>query len=497
MIVKNDPDHIQNYLFDASNYKGFAESVYIPETEEEIVQLLKNFNKDKIKVTVTGNGTGLTGARVPEGGVVISLEKLNQVIKLNTKEKNLLVQPAVILNDLQNFVESKNLFYPPDPTERNCFIGANVATNASGARTFKYGATRNFVLGLKIILPDGEIISIERGKHFASKLAALLKTESGREISFSLPRYKMPKTKNASGYFCEENMDLIDLFIGSEGTLGIITEIKLKLIEIPKNVLSCVAFFSDELDALKFIDDARSISLQKFKQPLNTKNPLNARALEFFDSNALNFLRSDYPNIPDNAQAAIWFEQDFDKDEDIVMNHWIELLKEHNCDEELVWLALDKNEQEKFHEFRHAISWKVNEFITLRNLKKVGTDTAVPVNQFNSFYNWMQKKVKQANLNYVIYGHFGNCHPHLNMLPKDEEEYKKAKEIYASICEEAVRLGGTISAEHGIGKSKRDYLLKMYGEDVIKEMAQLKLIFDPNKILNIGNIFHEKFLGKD
>ncbi|MCX6169251.1 MAG: FAD-binding oxidoreductase [Ignavibacteriales bacterium] len=495
MIIKNDPDQIQNYLSDASNYKGFADSVYIPESEEEIVQLLKKFNKNKTKVTVTGNGTGLTGARVPEGGVVISLEKMNQVLKLNTKEKYILVQPAVILNDLQNFVESKNLFYPPDPTERNCFIGATLATNASGARTFKYGPTRDFVLGIRIILPDGEIISIERGKHFASQLNALLITESGKEISFTLAGYKMPKTKNVAGYFCKENMDLIDLFIGSEGTLGIITELKLKLIEIPKNVLSCIAFFSDELDALKFIDEARSLSLEKFKQPVFVKNPLCARALEFFDINALNVLRPDYPNIPDNIQAAVWFEQDFDRDEDTILNNWIELLKEHNCDEELVWLALDKYEQEKFHEFRHAISWKVNEIITFRNLKKVGTDTAVPVNQFNLFFHWIKKKVVEANLDYIIYGHFGNCHPHLNMLPKDEEEYQKAKEIYSKICAEAVRLGGTISAEHGIGKLKREYLYKMYGESVIKEMAQLKLIFDPHKILNIGNIFDEKFLG--
>jgi D-lactate dehydrogenase (cytochrome) len=497
MIIKSDPEQIQNYLFDASNYKGFADSVYIPETESEIVQLIKKFNEEKIKVTVTGNGTGLTGARVPEGGVIISLEKMNRVLELNSKEKYLRVQPAALLNDLQDFVESKNLFYPPDPTERNCFIGATVATNASGSKTFKYGATREFILGLKIVLPDGEIVSIERGKYFATGLTAQIITDSGKNISFILADYKMPATKNAAGYFCKANMDLIDLFIGSEGTLGIITEIKLKLIDLPKNILSCVAFFTEETDALKLIDEARSFSLQNFKHTSNTNNSLSARAMEFFDFNALNFLRPDYPNIPENAKAAVWFEQDFDKDEERVMNSWIELLKEHNCDEELVWLALDKNEREIFHEFRHAISWKVNEYIALRNLKKVGTDTAVPANHFNSFYNWMKKKVMQANLNYVIYGHFGNCHPHLNMLPRDEDEYKKAKAIYKMICEEAVRLGGTISAEHGIGKLKREYLLIMYGERVIKEMAQLKLIFDPNKILNIGNIFDEKFLEKN
>ena len=213
MIVKNDPEQFQNYLSDASNYKGNADSIYFPENEAEISNFLKKFNKEKIKVTVSGNGTGLTGGRVPEGGIIISLEKINRILELNLEKKFVIVQPAVVLKDLQNFVEAQNLFYPPDPTERNCFIGATVATNASGARTFKYGATRNYVLGLRIILPDGEIIAIEREQYFANRYEVNIKTESGKVISFEVPDYKMPKTKNAAGYYCKENMDLIDLLI--------------------------------------------------------------------------------------------------------------------------------------------------------------------------------------------------------------------------------------------------------------------------------------------
>lgn len=496
MIVKSDPDQFQDYLSDASNFKGSAEALYIPGNEKEVTDLLRYFNNQKIKVTVSGNGTGLTGARIPEGGVIISLEKMNKVLELNSERKFIRVQPAVILKDLQEFVESKNLFYPPDPTERNCFIGATVATNASGARTFKYGATRNFILGLRVVLPTGDIVSIDRGIHFAYGLEALLISESGKKISFTIPSYKIPKTKNAAGYYCKENMDVIDLFIGSEGTLGIITELKLNLLELPKNVLSFIAFFSDEDDAFNFLDEARSITQQNSPKHISTSNILNSRALEFFDEKALNFLRSDYPNIPENSGAAIWFEQDFNESGETIIDCWIELLRKHNCDEELVWLALDKTEQIKFHEFRHSISWKVNEFISQRNLKKVGTDVAIPVNHFRPFYNWMKRKVIHANLDYVVYGHFGSCHPHLNMLPKDEIEYHKAKQIYAEICEEAVRLNGTVSAEHGIGKLKRDYLMMMYGEKTIQDMAKLKLVFDPNKILNLGNIFDSKYLDR-
>lgn len=491
MIIKTDSEQFQNYLSDASNYKGYADSIYIPENESEIVPLLRELNQKKIKVTLTGNGTGLTGGRVPEGGVIISLEKLNKIIELNTIEKFVRVQPAVVLKDLQDFVETKNLFYPPDPTERNCFIGATVATNSSGARTFKYGPTRNYVIGLKIILPDSDIISIEREKFFADGTEAKLSTDNGNNISFTIPDYKMPCTKNAAGYFCKKTMDLIDLFIGSEGTLGIITEIKLKLLDLPKNVFSCIAFFQNESDALEFIDEARTMSSNP---SVTFSKEISARGLEFFDRNALAFLQPDYPNIPLSAQAAVWFEQDFNKNEDEIINEWIELLTKYNCSEESVWIAADRKEREKFHEFRHAISWKVNEFISQHNLKKVGTDVAVPVQAFRNFYNWIKEKVEQSNIRYVIYGHLGDCHPHLNMLPNDEMEYQKAKQLYAKICEEAVRLEGTISAEHGIGKLKREYLLKMYGAENIRKMAALKLVFDPNKILNIGNIFDEKFL---
>lgn len=487
MIIKNDPELFQNYLSDASNYKGTADSVYLPESEYEIADLLRKFNKENIRVTVSGNGTGLTGGRVPEGGIIISLEKLNRILELNIEKKFVIVQSAVVLKDLQDFVEAQNLFYPPDPTERNCFIGATVATNASGARTFKYGATRNYVMGLRIILPDGETITIERGQYFANQYEANIKTASGNVISFEIPDFIMPKTKTAAGYYCKENMDLIDLFIGSEGTFGIISEIKLKLIDLPKKILSCVAFFSKEENALSFIDETRE---------LRQNNSLfsKARALEFFDKNALRFLQKDYPNIPMLSQAAVWFEEDSNTDNDDLVENWISLLKKHNCNDDSVWFAFDKIEQEKFHEFRHSISWKVNEFISQHNFKKVGTDVSVPVIHFRSFYSWMKDVVEKENIDYVVYGHFGDCHPHLNMLPKNESEYLKSKHIYANICEEAVRLDGTISAEHGIGKLKRDYLKMMYGENNILKMAKLKLAFDPNKILNVGNIFDEKYL---
>lgn len=489
MIVKHNQDEFQNYLSDSSNYQGTAEAVYLPENEEEIIALVKKCHTDRIRMTISGSGTGLTGSRVPEGGVVLSTEKMNKVIELNQVKKYVCVQPGMILKDLQDYVEEKKLFYPPDPTERNCFIGATVATNSSGAKSFKYGPTRDYVIGMSVVLPSGETISIERGKILASAYAFSFQSDQGTKYEFTIPQFEMPHTKNASGYYCRENMDLIDLFIGSEGTLGIITELKLKLLPLEENILSCVVFFASEKDALRFIDEART----ETKSCSSSEVKISARGLEFFNKLTLNLLRPDYPAIPENT-CSVWFEQELTTNEDELTAAWLNLIQKHHADAEMAWVAIDKKDQEKFKDFRHAIAWKVNDIVARRGLRKVGTDVAVPIESFGSFYRWMIKLVEGNDMEYVVYGHFGNCHPHLNMLPKDQADFSKAKNIYAKICSEAVRRKGTVSAEHGIGKMKRDYLLMMYGETVIRQMAKLKLVFDPNRILNIGNIFEEKYL---
>lgn len=488
MIIKTSPDEIQNYLFDASNYKGFCDAVYFPENENDVIEILKEANEKKIKVTISGNGTGLTGARVPQGGIVISTDKLNHIIEINEDEKTATVEPGVILDVFQKLVNEKKLMYPPDPTERNCFIGGTVATNASGEKTFKYGATRDHVLALRVILANGDLLKLKRGEVFSDNYILRLKGKSGREYSLALPKYKMPLTKNTSGYFAKRRMDAVDLFIGSEGTLGFITEVELKLVDLPEKILSCVVFFNKEEDALAFISNAREISYQTHKQ--EQKDSLDALALEFFDKNALIFLQKDYPNIPLNAQAAVWFEQEVNsRNEEKLLETWMKLITEFNSDEESAWFAFSDSDNKKIQEFRHAISWKINEYISQNNLKKLGTDVAVPDNKFEELYYFSKSEVERENLSYVVYGHFGNSHMHLNMLPKEEKEYEKGKEVYKKICLKAVELGGTISAEHGIGKLKTEYLLLMYGEENVRKMFEVKKALDPNLILGSGNIF--------
>lgn len=491
MITKTDKSGFESYLVDAANIKGDCESVLIPETEEELISIVIKANSEKNRITIAASRTGLNGGSVPDDGILVSLEKLNEIISIDEKNKSAVVQPGVILSDFQSEVEKLGLFYPPDPTETNCSMGGTVANNSSGARTFKYGATRNFVLSIDVILPTGEKVIIKRGENFLNNLEGRIKLGESQILKFNIPDYTMPNVKHAAGYYCKQNMDLIDLFIGSEGTLGIISQIEFKLINLPSNVLSMIIFFNDEENIFSFVDDVRKRSYSK-------TDTLKLREIEFFDENTLKLLIDEYSNIPSNTKGAVWIEQEFENEEEDKLLEEIEkIIDRHNGDVENIWFALNENERSRLKEFRHKIPLKVNDIISGRGLVKIGTDTAVPDDKFREFYSFTINLIKQNNLDYVVYGHIGNSHLHFNMLPKDENELKLGRSLYGKICDKSVELGGTISAEHGIGKLKRNYLLKMFGAENIKKMASLKLKFDPNKILNIGNIFDEKYLEMD
>lgn len=487
MIVKSERTDFESYLQDAANIMGNCERVYLVETEDEISGILSECNKTKTQVTISGARTGLAGGSVPDEGVLISLEKLNKIISIDEKLKIAFVQPGVRLIDFQNEVQKLKLFYPPDPTETNCSIGGTVSTNASGARSFKYGSTREFIHSLKIVLPSGERISLKRGEYFLSEneVNFIINDVS---INFCPLNYPMPDVKHAAGYFSKPNMDLIDLFIGSEGTLGIITEIGLKLINLPANILSMIIFFDNEENLFSFVNSVKTKSLVEGEI-------LDLREIEFFDKYSLKELKSDFPNIIDNAQGAVWIEQEYaEKDEEALLNEIDSLVVKYKGDAENLWFALNEKERAELKNFRHQLPLKVNDIISSRGLIKVGTDTSVPDAKFADFYKYCINLFESNNIEYVAYGHIGNSHLHFNMLPKTRDELKFCRELYAQICTKSLELDGTISAEHGIGKLKTKYLLEMFGEENILQMAKIKKSLDPNNILNIGNVFDQKYL---
>jgi D-lactate dehydrogenase (cytochrome) len=504
MLTKSQPDEIQDYLSDASFVSGGnASRVVFPERAEEVASILRDATNTKTPVTISGAGTGTVAGRVPFGGIVIATDKLNrigEVVRVDGGGR-IIAAAGVRLIDLQRAVESKGLIYPPDPTERTCFIGGNVATNASGSRTFKYGPTRSYVESLTIALATGDVINLKRGQIHANGRRITIPLPSGRAIEAELPSYQMPDVrKHASGYFVAPGMDAIDLFIGSEGTLGVIVEAELKLLPKPAGLLSGVIFFLKEEDLLSFVHAARERSLAKrgsgSTASEGNSSRLDARALEYFDEQSLGFLRQRYDTVPERAVGAIFFEQETTSStEDQLMSEWLSLIEQYHALSDKSWFATNEQDQAKLREFRHALPVLMNEWFAKYKQRKVSTDMSVPDDSFSEMFKFYQALLANGDLRYTIFGHIGDNHVHVNILPRDDDEAAKAWGIYRRFIAKAVELGGTISAEHGIGKLKREYLRELYGDQHLREMAALKRAFDPAGILGRGNMFDEEYLS--
>jgi len=278
MLTKTATDEIQSYLSDSSYLAGGnAARVVFPESAAEIAEVLAAATGRRTPVSISGAGTGTVAGRVPFGGTVLATDKLNQIKSIVHENSggHAVAEAGVILRDLQRAVEAEGLIYPPDPTERGCFLGGNVATNASGARTFKYGPTRRYVQRLKLALATGELLDLRRGELQADsngRIAVPLAT--GRVIEAQLPSYRMPQVrKHASGYFVAPGMDVLDLFIGSEGTLGVVVEVEVKLLPKPAGILSGVVFFADGSKLLAFVREARERSINSRKGGRDARGP--------------------------------------------------------------------------------------------------------------------------------------------------------------------------------------------------------------------------------
>ncbi len=462
MSTKSEPDEIQSYLVDASNMRGGeAERVLFPQSTQEVAEILAQASREKTPVTVSGGGTGIVGGRVPAGGIVLATDRLNRIIEIRREERGgrARAEAGVVLAEFQRGVEAQGLLYPPDPTERSCFLGGTVATNASGARTFKYGPTRNYVERLRVALATGDSVDIRRGELRADDDGMIaIPLSGGRRIETKLPSYKMPRTrKHASGYYVEPRVDAIDLFIGSEGTLGVITEVEVKLLAKPEGVFGSVLFFDEEEKLLDFVSEAREISLNTRSR--NLTDEADARALEYFDRNSLQFMREKFPHIPPAAEGAIFFEQETTaENEDALLEKWGALVEKHGALADDSWLALNEHDRARMREFRHALPVLVNERLARRGQRKVSTDMAVPDEDFPEMLKFYKETLRAHDLEFVIFGHIGDNHVHVNIMPRDDIEALSAREIYSQFIRRAVKVGGTISAEHGIGKLKRDYL---------------------------------------
>ncbi len=523
-----DPRDAAAYLSDESRLPGCADKIFFPRSEADVVAILRSAGEEGKKITLSGGRTGITGGAVPDGGWLVSAEKMNSVLGLRHDPARdmffIRCQPGITLDALNKMIARKEfpseadwpgqdkaaleIFrksgewrFASDPTEASATIGGIVACNASGARTFHYGATRNHVSALRLVLAGGYLLDIRRGESFAAADGSFtLVLPDGRERPGKIPDYKMPVVKNAAGYFAEPGMDLLDLFIGAEGTLGIITEVELALVKPPETILGVIGFFPAEENALDFVRAARGEKAGRDCQPLG-KRPL---AVEYFDFRALDLLRaqkkkvgpsSEIPALPETAHTAVYIELPAtEADLEKQAEELLALLEECGSSADTAWTATSPEETEKLKKFRHALPEAINQLIGERvisapGLTKLGTDFAVPDQFLAEMFRLYRQTLDATKLEYVIFGHIGNNHVHINILPKNMDEYKKGKELYLQLARTVVKWGGTVSGEHGIGKLKKNFLVLMFGEEGVEEMRRVKRVFDPEGRINPGNMF--------
>ncbi|HCH66956.1 MAG: hypothetical protein CL927_04250 [Deltaproteobacteria bacterium] len=455
-----DQDVIEGYLTDASNTRGHAEVLVRPRSTDEVAAILSHCQQRGIPVTVTAQRTATTGAPVPEGGWLLSTEQLCETFALDD------VSTGVLLGAHQEAVASAGQFFPPDPTSRHeCSIGAAIACNASGARSFRYGATRPWIEALTAVLPTGEIIEADR--------------QTPIPADWPVPSWSEPSVKTAAGYVPTDN--LLDLLIGQEGTLAVLTRARLRLLDAPTAVLSIFAFFPDDSAVVRFVDHARASAVRARRTPA-APGPLQPRALEYFDANALALARTRAPDIPAEARAAVLIEVEHDGTPPY--EAWLDALDESDALIDDTIVAEDTTGLKRLQAIRHAIPASVNEQVVRNGMPKVGTDFAVP----DSALEAILVAYRAETLPHVCFGHIGDNHLHLNFLPRTADELAEARARYKALAMQAVSMGGTVSAEHGIGKIKRGLLAEMVGPDVLAQFRALKRAVDPNWILGRGTM---------
>jgi D-lactate dehydrogenase (cytochrome) len=513
------PAH-EDFLRDESRKAGDADTISFPKTEDEVRGILAECAAKNLVVTVQGGRTGITAGAVPGGGHILNLSRMNRITGLRHDSAAhrffVSVQPGVLLTDLRQVIAKKEFrtegwspeslealnrlklagdwFFPPDPTEATASLGGMISCNASGACTLLYGPTRKYVRALRMALADGTVLALRRGQPRAKGRRFLIAGAGGR-IEGHVPSYSMPDVKSAAGYYAEDNMDLVDLFIGSEGTLGVLTEAELMLIPLPEFRWGVMAFLPSDETAVNFVHHIRG-------------EDIGPAAIEFFDSRSLDLLRekrkvyavlSEIPDIPPAFRSAVYVEFHGEDEEALVdaISRLTEIMAQCGGAEDATWTAMTDREMDRLHAVRHAVPEAVNLLIDERRkadpgITKLGTDMAVPDHALEKVMRLYRGGLEAAGLEYVMFGHIGNNHVHVNILPRSLAEYEKGRALYLDWAREIIRMGGTVSAEHGIGKLKVAFLREMYGDEGIEQMRAVKRLFDPGWRLNRGNLFEGK-----
>ena len=438
-----DKEDLFCYGFDSSSTEGMPSAVIRPVTTEEVSEVAAFAFQNKIPIVPRGAGTGMTGGAVPMKDVsVLSLEGMNNILDIDERNMIAVVEPGVINAHLQEKLDEKGLFYPPDPASMKfCTLGGNVAENAGGPRAVKYGVTKDYVLGLEIVLPNGEVIMTGGKTH-----------------------------KGVVGY------DLTRLMVGSEGTLGIITKIFLKVLPLPEETITLLCTFSKLDDAAQAINGITSL-------------PVIPSALEFMDRETIRAVENYRPvGLPLNTEALLLVE--VDGPHASVTGDAGKIASVCTSLKGKVSIAEDIFSKQRLWEARRSVS------PALYHIKptKINEDIVVPRGRIPEMLGSLRKISEKHNLIIASFGHAGDGNIHVNVMTDKgiPEEYQRAEKAVRDIFEAALQLGGTISGEHGVGITKKQYVGMELSRENIEIMKAIKSVFDPRNILNPGKMFPDE-----
>jgi D-lactate dehydrogenase (cytochrome) len=537
--IERDPDVLASFLEDAAHFPGgFASGICTPASESEVVALVRAASS----VLTIGAQSSLTGGATPRGEVLLNTSRLNRIIA--SGDDWIRVQAGVTLVDLALALAKLGKHYPPVPTFTGAFVGGIVATNAAGATTFKYGTTREWVRALTVVLANGDVLDVERGQTKAHPDGFFEIVLSDRTVRVPVPRYRMPHVpKISAGYFAAPGMDLIDLFIGSEGTLGVITEVTLRV--LPTRPAMCVAFvpFDDRAAALAFVARLRNAARDTWR----TRDPrgMDASAIEHMDARCLALLREDGADrangvtIPEGTVMALLvtlelpagthgsaearrpeglrheeglspYTADRAFDEigrarepnapDTALVRFCRALDEAGVlDHVEIAVPGDLAREHQLLALREAVPAGVNARIGRAKqvdarIAKTAADMIVPFERVGELLAIYDEEFRVRGLDAAVWGHIsdGNLHP--NVIPRSIAEVESGKAAILAFGRDVIRLGGSPLAEHGVGRNpvKQLLLVALYGHEGVDEMRAVKRTLDPDFKLAPGVLFGER-----
>jgi D-lactate dehydrogenase (cytochrome) len=513
--VLTDPDTVGSYLEDAAHYPGgHAAGVVIPRDEAEVAAAIRSCRS----ILPIGAQSSVTGGATPRGEVVLSTARMSAI--LDTSDREVRVQAGLPLVTLKEVLAAQGRYYPPAPTYDGAFVGGAISTNASGAATFKYGSTRDWVRGLTVVLASGDVLDIERGRVFAHR-DGYFEVETSRGVSrVPVPTYRMPDVpKRSAGYFAAPAMDLIDLFIGAEGTLGVVVEARLGIVQ-PAPAL-CVALVPvpGEAAALRLVADLREQSRRTWLSPDGLG--MDISAIEMLDRRCLALLHDDGSDarygiqLPDGTEVALLvqielgagttsetaFEQIASALEadapDTPLGRFSRLLEGAGLLEHVqVAVPGDRARAEQFFAFREAAPEAVKHRVGVARqsapgVQKTAADMIVPFERFGEMLQVYREGFERRGLEYAIWGHVSDGNVHPNVIPRRVEDVEAGQQAILEFGREVIARGGSPLSEHGVGRStiKQALLRQLYGDAGIEEMRAVKSALDPEWKLAPGVVF--------